>query len=142
MKNPSKYLVDTNVFLRVFIRENEQAYRDCCQLLEAIKRGELAACVHQLVLVEILWTLQSVYKQKKAVAIQLVESVANLHGIDVVSDFDQRKSLQLYQKFSVKYIDACLAAINEVQQKKWAIVSYDADFKKLPVLWVGPGDLT
>lgn len=141
MKSPTRYLIDTNVFLRVFIRENEQAYQDCYQLLAKIKRGDLEACVHELVLVEIIWTLQSVYDQPKSAAIQLVESILNLHGLDVVAGFDLRRSLRLYQKFYVKYIDACLAAIDQIQQKKWAIVSYDADFKKLPVLWVKPGDL-
>lgn len=142
MKNPVEYCLDTNVLLRVLVRENEQAYRSSKLVLERVQRGEIRAHIHQLVIAEITWTLQSVYKQSKETTIDLAESILNLNGLDLISGFDQRNALRLYQLYSVKYIDACLASIKEVKQKKWAIVSYDTDFKKLPVVWLKPDNIS
>ena len=141
MKHPTEYCLDTNIFLRVFIRENEHAYQSSVSLLEKIKRGICKAHVHDLVLAEIVWTLQSVYKQPKQTAIALVESILNLNGLDLISGYDRQMSLRLYKSFPVKYIDACLASIKEVKQKKWAIVTFDTDFKKLPVVWLKPAEI-
>lgn len=141
MKQPKRYCIDTNVFLRVFIRENEVAFNQCYRLLEKVKSGDVVACTHDLVLTEIVWTLQSVYGQSKQIAIRAAESVVNLHGLELVSGYDARRALKLYKTYSVKYVDACLAAVDEVAQKQTAIVSYDTDFKKLPIMWTQPKDV-
>lgn len=138
MKHATECCLDTNVFLRVLIRENEHAYQSSKKLLESIQRGQIKAYIHELVMAEMIWTLQSVYEQPKEKTIVLAESILNLNGLEMISGFDQRNAFQLYQYYSVKYVDACLASIIQVKQKKWTIVSYDGDFKKLPVLWLKP----
>lgn len=141
MKQKPKYLIDTNVFLRVFVRENERAYQSSKKLLEACRAGLIKAATHDLVLAELIWTLQKVYKQPKQVATELVESVINLRGMEIVSGLDRQSALFLYKTLPVKYIDACLASINQVSKKEWVIVSYDSDFKKLPVIWQKPEEI-
>jgi|GEM_PF-488128 len=141
MNQKPKYLIDTNVFLRVFVRENEQAYQSSKKMLEACRTGLIKAIAHDLVLAELICILQGVYKQPKQTAVELVASIVNLRGLEVISGFDERMALNLYKTSSVKYIDACLASIDEISKKEWVIVSYDSDFKKLPVIWQRPEEM-
>ena len=138
MNQPKRYFLDTNIFLRLFIREDEKAFLDSQKLLLAVKQDRFEACTHDLVIAEIVWTLQSIYKQSKSTAIQTSESILNVRGLNILSGYDHREALRLYARYSVKYVNACLASISEIRNKSCAIVSYDTDFKKLPVNWLKP----
>lgn len=139
MKARAPYFIDTNIFLRVLIPEDVQFTAESKQLLLAVKRGDIIGYTSDLVLAEIVWTLRSVYRQSKNTTVQLTDSILNLHGLKVVSGFDVRMALKLYRTTSVKYIDACIAAIPQVSSQEWTLVSYDKDFEKLPVRWQVPG---
>lgn len=141
MTQPLQYLLDTNVFIRALVKEDEAAFEQAKTVLEKCKLGLIRAHTHDLVLAELIWTLQSAYHQPKQVAIDAVEGIINLRGLSVESSFDKHLALELYRQSSVKYIDACLASVSQVQKKQWAIVSFDQDFKKLPVIWLKPKEL-
>lgn len=141
MSTVSKYLIDTNVFLRLLAREDEQSFQESMQLLQACKSGKLKAVTHDLVVTELVWTLQSGYKQSKSATIQMVTALLNLRGLEVVSSFDRYLAFHYYQHHAVKYVDACLASIPQVHKREWAVVSYDSDFKKLPILWLRPAEV-
>ena len=53
-------------------------------------------------------------------------------------EYDYINAVSLFSKYKVPFVDCCIASIPEVQSKELTVVSYDADFKKLPVLWKTP----
>ena len=137
----TRYFVDTNVFLRTLIREDEKAFKDCRNFLTAIKNNKIDGITSNFVLTEIVWTLASYYNFPKKNIVRAIESIINLSGLKIVNGCDIKYALALYKKKSVKFVDALLASIEELKNKEWVIVSYDKDFDKLGVVRKEPDTL-
>ena len=127
------YFIDSNIFLRLLIREDERVYQLCYSLLEAIKKGKLKAATSNLVLAEIAWTLSSYYKFPKDKVIIALEGIVNLSNLSIVDKYQPLLGILLYKGKSVKYIDAMIASNINLRNKSWKIISYDNDFDKLGV---------
>jgi uncharacterized protein len=135
------YFLDTNIFLRTLVKENEEVYKNCYSLLNNIKHNKYEAVTSHLVLAEISWTLSSYYKFPKNKVILGLNSIINLRGLTLIDNFDMSQALVLYKNKEVKYIDSMIASMPELQMKKWSIVSYDHDFDKLGVKRIEPQNL-
>lgn len=132
------YLLDSNVFLRVLVKEDEKDFRESFELLEKVKKAEIKAITAGVILAEVGWVLKSYYLlDRKDVAGKLA-GIYRLAGLKIVDDYDWIEAIELYEKFNVKLLDAVLATMPGSAAKKWTIVSYDEDFKKLPVKWLAP----
>lgn len=128
-----KYFIDTNIFLRLLIKEDEKTYSQCYKLLSAIKTNQIKAVTSSITLAEIVWTLLSYYKFPKRKVVQAVKSILNLKELKIIDAYNQFVSLELFDKYTVKYIDTLIASVKEIADKKWIIVSYDRDFDKLAI---------
>jgi len=135
------YLLDTNIFLRIFSGLDNDQKGECELLLKTVEKGDIKAVVPTLVLSEIVWTLSSYYKHSKKEIVMAVKSILNIANIKFVDKYNVFLGLNIYEVKSIKYIDSLIASINEVQKKEWTIVSYDKDFDKLGVKRVEPSDL-
>jgi len=127
------YFLDTNIFLRVLIREEQQTHSDCLSLLKAVKDGKIHAVTSDLVLAEVAWTLNSYYRFPRERTVQALESIVQLRNLEFSSFPDRFLTLQLYRSHPVKYIDAAIAALPQLQAQTWELVSYDQDFDRLSV---------
>ncbi|OGG20374.1 hypothetical protein A3D03_06020 [Candidatus Gottesmanbacteria bacterium RIFCSPHIGHO2_02_FULL_40_13] len=136
-----RYFIDTNIFIRVLHKENEKLFQECLLLLQSIKENEVEAFTGTVVLTEVVWTLSSFYKISKAKIIEGVRGIININGLKVLDNYNQSLALTLFEKHSIKYIDALIASNEEVFTKKMTIVSYDRDFDKLPVNRQEPKDI-
>ncbi len=136
-----KYFVDTNIFLRTLVKEDETAFRGCYLFLEAVKTNKIKAATANIVLAEVVWTLQSYYDFSKEKTIEAVQSILNLRGLDIVDSYDSSWSIKQFQKHNVKYVDTLIASIVKEDEPNWVVVSYDEDFDKLGVVRKQPGEL-
>lgn len=135
------YFIDTNIFLRVLVNENQTSHDQCKSLLDHIKQNKIKAVTGTVVLTEVLWTLLSYYKASKQRAVSSVEGILNLRGLKIIDNYDHRLALNQYSLHNVKYIDCLIASIKRIQEKNITVVSYDRDFDKLKVLRVEPAEL-
>jgi len=135
------YFLDTNVFLRILVREDEKSFRECKDLLEKVKKLEIEAVTAGIVLTEAGWTLGSYYKISRAAVAEKLEGIVGLGGLKIVDRYDWGRVFKFYGELNVKLVDAVIAAMPEVFKKEWTVVSYDEDFRKLPVKWVKPGEI-
>lgn len=133
------WLIDTNVFLRVLVREDETCFLESKALLERVKQGEIKALSCGIVLAELVWVLGSVYGLGKKEVVEKVNGVLLLPGLKIVDGYDYRWALEQYQNKRVKYIDACIASIPGVRRGEVTVVTYDKDFGKLDCRWIHPG---
>lgn len=133
------YIVDTNIFLRTLIKENDQVFNDCVACIKLIKENKVDAVCPGIVISELVWVLTSFYKFPKNKVIRAVRSVLKLNGVKVVDEYNYEESLRLYEGKNAKYID-CLIA-NLAQEKKYTVLSYDTDFDKLNVMRKEPSEL-
>ena len=136
-----KYFIDTNIFLRVLIKEDEKIFEECQQFLKAIRENKLKGVTSHLVLAEIAWTLSSYYQFSREDIAKALTGVVNLRGFKVIDGYQFLLALELYNSKNVKFIDAIIASINQLLTKKWAIVSYDQDFDKLSITRYEPAQV-
>lgn len=137
-----RYFIDTNIFLRTLIKEDEQVFNECYRILNAIKENVIQGFTSHIVLAEIVWTLSSYYKFDKTDVVKAITGITNLHGLKLIDHFDTISALALFENTSVKFIDAMIASIKEIQDKKMAVISYDRDFDKLGVRRKEPQDIS
>ena len=64
-----------------------------------------------------------------------------LRGLRVIDNYQLSKSVEIFEKKPVKYIDAMIASVEPIQEKKWVVVSFDKDFDKIGVLRKEPGEI-
>ena len=60
MSDFNLYFIDTNIFLRVFVKENEKAFKECLDILELVKNGKIKAFINNLVIAEVNWILKRI----------------------------------------------------------------------------------
>lgn len=135
------YFIDTNVFLRVLIKEDPQSFNAGVNLLKKIKDGGLKAVTSSLVLTEIGWTLKSFYKFEKEQVIRAIKSIISLHGLAIIDEINWLYALDLYTSKKVKLIDCLIASKKEIREKKWLVVTYDKDFQKLGIRNATPAEI-
>lgn len=135
------YFFDTNIFLRTLIKEDIRTFNDCYKALEKIKRKEIQGMTAGVVLAEIVWTLSSYYNFSRKKTVQATQSIINLHNLKIIDDYDHLLAIEIFQNKRVKYIDALIGSIKEIQLKNWTIVSYDKDFDKIGIKRLEPSDI-
>jgi len=128
-----KYFIDSNIFLRVLVKENEKVFQDCFALLKKIEGKKIKAITSVLILAEIDWVLEGFYQFSKERAIEAIEGILKLKGLKFVDSFNFSLFLYYYGKNSVKFIDALIASEKVFckDKEKVAIISYDKDFTRL-----------
>lgn len=135
------YFIDTNIFLRVLIGDDQNKLKECVKLLKLVKVNKIDAYTSTIVLIEIAWTLTSFYRFSKDKVIQAVKSIINLRGLKIIDNHNIPLSLELYQKYPVKYIDTLICSNKEIVSKEAVIISYDKDFDKMKVQRLEPKEV-
>ncbi len=134
------YFIDSNVFLRVLIKEDGKSFSDCYKLMSLIENKTISAVTSDLVLAEINWVLESYYKFAKAQVVSALEGIVSLKGLSIKSNSDSIQAIEFYKKHNVKFIDALIAS-DKIFNSNAIIVSYDRDFDKLGVKRIEPDEI-
>ena len=134
-------LIDTNIFLRIFVKENELMFQECRQALRLVARRTIAAYTNTIVLTEIQFVLTTIYNYPRDRIKEALVSVLSIPNIKIIDDTDARLAVDAYGKTTVKFADCLLASSKRVREGKSAILSYDRDFDKLGVRRVEPKDI-
>lgn len=142
MEDSNLYFIDTNIFLRVLVKEDKKTFKECFEILEKIKQGKIKAFTSSLVLTEVGWVLGKTYKFSKRQVIDALRSILNLKGLKIVDKYHPYLAVSIYEKFSVKFVDAFIASnfLADGEELSGAIISYDRDFDKIGVKRKEPKD--
>lgn len=90
---------------------------------------------------EIDWVLESFYKFPKEKVIEGLSSILKLKNLKIIDKFDLPLTIEIYDKFSVKFIDSLIASIPVIFRKEAIVISYDKDFDKIGTKRVEPGQI-
>lgn len=135
------YLIDSNIFLRVIVRDEEETWQDCVDLLSEIEEDTIPAYVPTVVIAEVQYVLKSFYGFEKSDLIKALGGIVATKNLDVVDDLSFPLAMKLFEDHNVKFVDSLIASSRRIQEKKASILSYDRDFDKLGVRRVEPADL-
>lgn len=123
-----KLFLDTNIFLRFFLRDNESQYQNVCELFSKIEEGEFKPYTSSIVFLELNYVARNIYKLPIDEVLDYIEAVRKMRGMTVVEKTDAKGAISLYRKYKIKLGDCFIA----LQLPKGAILlTYDEDFKKI-----------
>lgn len=124
-----KFLLDSNIWIRYLVRDNEASFQSCSALFTSMEKGNIRPYISTIILLEIYWVLTSYYKIKKKEAQKDIEKICATRGLVIVEKTDFRRAFALHKKTGVKLAD-CLIATQV--GKGIALCTYDREFAKIP----------
>jgi len=136
--NADKYFIDTNIFVRFFVRDSERSFRECSAVFESLAAGDFVAVTSSAVIAEIHWLLKSYYKIDKQNIVGFVVRALSLSHLKIDNRGDTALANVLFRDASVKFIDALIASHPDIQNGSMTVISYDKDFDKLGVKRIEP----
>ena len=101
------------------------------KLLKRVERGEILARVHPVVVVGVVWVLQSFYEHPKEDIAGSVVPLLTGHGLKVENQAIVTRALEVMVSANVDFADALLAEM--ARAKGDGVASFDQDFGNLDV---------
>ena len=123
-------IIDANIILRFLTNDIPKQADHCTKLLKRIESGLEEVWLPDLVLADIVWTLEKFYKQPKQRIQELLIPILELKGLRHNNKKISKLAFQLYVEKNIDWTDAFVAA-QMITQKKFEIYSYDSDFDKV-----------
>jgi predicted nucleic acid-binding protein len=120
-------LVDTNIFLRYFTKDDPPKYEKCKEMFKKAMKGEIAITTSGMVIAELVWTLLSYYKVPKAEVIEKVSVIVGTKNLSIPDKNIVADALVLYGRNNIDFIDAYNAIFMRYHGLR-EIYSYDEDF--------------
>ena len=123
-------IIDANIILRFLTNDIPKQADRCTGLLKRIESGLEEVWLPDLVLADLVWTLEKFYKQPKQRIQELLIAILELKGLRHNNKKISKLAFQLYVEKKIDWTDAFVAA-QMITQKKFEIYSYDSDFDKV-----------
>lgn len=101
-------VVDTNVLLRLLIRDDNAKTKACERLLEKARGKEISLHIVPVTVMEIVWVLEKYYKLDRKIIREMTEAVINTPELNIEMEDVFRKALRLYEEKNVKFADAVI----------------------------------
>ncbi len=98
--------VDTNVFLRFFVRDVESLYVKAKELFEKTEKGELKLETTDIVIAEIVWVLESYYDFSRLEIKEVVETILETKNLKIANHARVKEAVVLYSTGKMDFIDA------------------------------------
>ena len=123
--------LDTNIFLRFFLKENELVFKDLERLFNEIISGKIVCLSNEIIIAEVIWVLDRFYKWNKEKICENIELILNTPNIRFRERSIIIEAVNLYKDKNISFIDAYnyfFMRANGINK----IYSFDRDFDKLP----------
>lgn len=98
--------VDTNVFLRFFIRDVESFYHKAMSLFEKAESAQAKLETSDMVIAEIVWVLESYYDFSKPEIREVVDTILETKNLKVANHSRVKDAVDLYSSGKMDFIDA------------------------------------
>jgi len=98
--------VDTNVFLRFFVRDVEAQYERARALFEKADAGTIKLETSELVIAEIVWVLESFYGFTRTEITEVLTTLLASRNLKIASHAKISHAVGLYASGNMDFIDA------------------------------------
>jgi len=139
--NGDNYFLDTNIFLRAIVQDDAAKSRDCEELLKCVRDGLISAHSSMIVLAEVVWTCLGNYAFSKPDVVAFTRGIVSIPNLKFSDQTSPLVAIGLFEKHSIKFIDAVIAGHPLLQDGHAVIVSYDRDFDRLGIPRIEPKDI-
>ena len=131
-----RVVVDTSVFIRLFTMDDERKFGKAKELIEKAVKGKIEIFVPFIVVAEIVWVLEKVYKVNRREISEIVESLINTIGINVELSDIVSHAMKLYKEKNIKFADAVISSWALYKEMDELITFDETDFRKVDNLKV------
>jgi len=122
-------VIDANIVLRFLLNDDPEKAERCSALLQRVESGDEKVFLPDLVIADIVWTLEKFYRQPKARIRELLLPLISLRGMRLSSKSVARNALKWYVEKNIDWTDAFVAA-KMAAERQLEIYSYDRHFDK------------
>lgn len=131
-----KAFVDTNVLIRLIVKDDDLKRKACERLLEKAKHKEVLLYVLSVAVLEIVWVLEKYYKLDRKTIREFMEAVLNTPELKCEMENTFRNALRLYEEKNIKFADAVMGWWG-LEREIVTVYTYDEkDFKRIEGLEV------
>lgn len=124
----TKVLLDTNIWIRYILRDNEEQFKRVKSLIEDGEEGKIKIYCSSIIFLEVSYVLKNVYNFKFEEILQVMTSIRLIRGLTVLQDTDIDKALNYFKIFKIKFSDCLIAS---QLQKNIRFITFDLEFKKV-----------
>ena len=104
--NAQRIFVDTNLFIRFLTNDIPEQADEVEGLLRRAGVGEIVLVTNNMVIAEIVWTLQSNYHLSKSEIKDKVLAIVNTPGLEISEDDLLVQSITWYEEKNIDFVDA------------------------------------
>ncbi|MDE5414206.1 PIN domain-containing protein [Alkalihalobacterium chitinilyticum] len=134
----NKFLVDTNVLIRLLVKDDPIKFKIIVKLVEKVEKGDLTLVIPTVVIAECCWLLRSFYKLEKPTISEYLLDIVESENVEVEEDH-VITALKIYADKNVHFADALLSSKSD---NKLGVLTWDKkDFRKLECEYYIPEDL-
>ena len=131
-----KAFIDTNILIRLIVKDDDIKRKACEKLLEKAKRKEVILYILPIAIIEIVWVLEKYYKLDKKVIRELVEAILNTPELKCEMEDVFKKAIKSYEEKNIKFADAVMGYWG-LERGFSTVYTYDEkDFKRIEGLGV------
>lgn len=127
----ARLFVDTNIFLRHVLEDHADHSPRATAFLAQVDAGHYDAESSQVVVAEIVFTLERSYKTPKDDIRAFVTAILAIRNLTVPGRAELYQALDFYADYNVSFADA-MNAVMAQEGGITSIVSFDRDFDRLP----------
>jgi predicted nucleic acid-binding protein len=123
--------IDTNVFLRFALRDDEAKAQRTRLLLARFEQGSEKAVTSPLVLFELVFTLHRTYKQPKKRVVGFVTAMLELRGLQVIGGKQPwHDAFRVWLQYAIDFTDAYNVAAMQ-SHDTYEIYAWDSGYDEV-----------
>ncbi|MCD8511230.1 MAG: type II toxin-antitoxin system VapC family toxin [Bacillus sp. (in: Bacteria)] len=131
-------LVDTNVLIRLLVKDDPGKFETIVKLVEKVEKNELTLVIPTVTLAECCWLLKSYYKLEKKLISEYLIDILQSENVEAEEDI-VIDALILYAEKNVDFADALISCKTNHSVD---VLTWDKkDFKKLNCEFYTPEEL-
>ncbi len=119
--------LDTNIWIRVIVKDNEQMFQEAIKIFQAAEQGKVKILTSGIILLEVIFVLKRLYKFTKIELQDVIKNILDTRGIRIIDKTDTKVALEYFLETGIKFSDCLIAS----QIPENAIFcSFDTDFQR------------
>ena len=98
--------MDTNPFIRYLTNDVPERAERVENLLKKAKKGEIKLITNELIIVEIVWVLESIYDMDKNQIYNLLQAMFNTRNLEISNKVILQEASEIYKEKNIDFVDA------------------------------------
>ena len=124
-------IVDANIIIRFLLNDHPKLSQLATSLFSKAQKKLIKIYLDEVILAEVIWTLSSFYKIKKADLIDNIEKLLSQDWIVNTKKKSMLKALYLYKSANLDYIDCWIFIVS--QTLKFKLETFDKNLRRLRI---------